>query len=102
MKNQHTPGPWKSTDNGIFANELNAHGNFYICSLPFVNEETSEKEKANLALISAAPDLLSALRWFADELPGIIRAHCPTGVPMSVASAHDAARAAIAKAEGNK
>ena len=91
----HTPGPWKSTVNGIFANELNAHGNFYICRLPFVNEETSEKEKANLALISAAPDLLEALRFLlADYIAINGEKLTESSVPV------DMARAAIAKAEG--
>lgn len=51
-------------------------------------------------LISAAPDLLSALQWFADELPEIIRQYCPEGVPTKVGEAHEAARNAIAKAKG--
>lgn len=50
-------------------------------------------------LFAAAPELLDVARWVADELPGIIRAHCPLGTPTSVAAAHDMARAAIAKAE---
>jgi len=58
------------------------------------------EDDANAHLIAASPDLLEALRWFADELPSIIRTHCPLGVPMSVSKAHDIACAAIAKAEG--
>lgn len=53
-------------------------------------------------LFAAAPDLLEALRWFADELPSIIRTHCPLGVPMSASKAHNIACAAIAKAEGRE
>lgn len=50
-------------------------------------------------LFAAAPELLEIAQWIADELPGVIRAHCPMGVPMAVAALHDMARAAIAKAE---
>ena len=102
MKNQHTPGPWqfdKSALTGrIDIRKNHANGDSRI--LGYVWHDQNGESNANL--ISAAPDLLSALRWFADELPGIIRAHCPAGVPMSVANAHDTARAAIAKAEGVK
>jgi len=87
----HTPGPWKHDETW----GLIKYGKTEICALHSGNE-------ANAHLIASAPDLLSALRWFANELPGIIRAHCPTGVPMSVVKAHDSARAAIAKAEGVK
>ena len=57
-------------------------------------------EHADAVLFAAVPELLDALRWFADELPSIIRTHCPLGIPMSVSKAHDIACAAIAKAEG--
>lgn len=64
-------------------------------------EQDREQERlANAQLIASAPELLDALRWFADELPSIIRTSCPEGVPMIVSDAHDKARAAIAKAEG--
>ena len=57
----HTPAPWAAADHGVFATELNDHGNFYVAALPFPSEEVTEKDKANLALIAAAPDLLAAL-----------------------------------------
>lgn len=57
---------------------------------------------ADAVLFAAAPELLKVAQWVADELPGIIRAHCPLGLPTSVAEAHDLARAAIAKAEGGE
>ena len=95
----HTPGPWKSTDNGIFANELNAHGNFYICRLPFVNEETSEKERANLALISAAPDLLDALEALMQRAVKDAERYAPDGNEPIWAFISDASDA-IAKGKG--
>ena len=53
-------------------------------------------------LLAAAPELLEALRWVADELPSMVRTHCPMGMPMTVSKAHDIACAAIAKAEGRE
>jgi hypothetical protein len=107
----HTPGPWELTDNSILAHNRSTQ----IIEHPRLKWEilkpSTESGKklvsemiiacnANARLISAAPDLLSALQWFADELPGIIRQYCPEGVPIQVANAHDAARSAIAKAKG--
>ena len=59
----------------------------------------SEEEKANAALIAAAPDLLEALEKLAGMVPEIAKA-LPFGVPMSYADAFDKARAAIAAARG--
>jgi len=98
----HTPGPWAITETGIFAEHLNAHGNFYICALPFPREEPSAQEAANLRLIAAAPELLAALRGAESALRKALP-FCPAD-----AEAHfvgewlEEARAAIAKAEGAK
>lgn len=100
----HTPAPWDLNGNGILLHPVtNAQlvtqrietslGSFEIL------DETNEPD-ANARLIAAAPDLLSALQWFADELPEIIRQYCPEGVPIRVAHAYDAAWVAIAKAKG--
>lgn len=85
----HTPAPWKHDSTW----GLIKYGKTEICALHSGN-------LANAHLISAAPDLLSALQWFADELPGIIRQYCPEGVPVQVGKAHEAARNAIDKAKG--
>ena len=50
MKNQHAPGPWKHDETW----GLIKYGKTEICALHSGNE-------ANARLISAAPDLLSAL-----------------------------------------
>lgn len=73
----HTPGPWTATEAGIFANELNAHGNFYVCALPFPNEEPDARDAANLRLIAAAPELAQQLNesiYMIERLRGWIKA----------------------------
>ena len=95
---KHTDGPWHITKETKF----HTMGTFITVrdSRDGVIAGTHVNDKANAHLIAAAPDLLEALRWFADELPSIIRTHCPLGVPMSASKAHNIACAAIAKAEG--
>ena len=53
-------------------------------------------------LFASAPELLEIAQWVADELPWIIRMHCPLGGTKYVAALHDKARAAIAKAKGGE
>jgi hypothetical protein len=88
----HTPGPFplritKNDDHFVIVTNHETH-----------YAKTFDPSAAHL--ISAAPDLLSALQWFADELPEVIRQYCPEGVPIRVAHAYDAAWVAIAKAKG--
>ena len=89
MSTQHTPGPWKATywhdedtDQGGWDISVNGH------LLPLCDMETdgSDDIEANARLISAAPDLLEALK-------GLLM-H-PLG-----AFENEAARAAIAKVKG--
>lgn len=108
-KTRHTSGPWQSvTAEDWDGATIQTQGGRIVaccdgCDIPGATREpTTEEAKANARLIAAAPELLDALRWFADELPSIIRTSCPEGVPMIVSDAHDKARAAIAKAEGRE
>lgn len=64
------------------------------------DSQMADSFEANAHLIAAAPELLAALEFFANELPSIIRQCCPNGVPMSVSEAHDKAAQAISKAKG--
>jgi hypothetical protein len=95
-KGKHTPGPWtcKREYDGYAEVDgpLNSRGQWYDFAkvVTIVEGKESAEGRANLNLILAAPDLLAALR----ELVGQRDAHFHT------ASAWDAARAAIAKAEG--
>lgn len=81
MKNQHTPGPWKHDETW----GLIKYGKTEICALHSGNE-------ANAHLISAAPDLLSALRE--------IMSSVPSGWAKGFEHLEKNAMAAIAKAEG--
>lgn len=95
----HTPGPWYLMPTAGH----DMHGQSAIAQEATGNTVAVAYDgKADARLLAAAPELLEALRWFADELPSIIRTNCPLGVPMSVLKAHDIARAAIAKAEGGE
>jgi len=95
---KHTPGPWH-TD--IFSLQVLSENSLGICQLqaqfgsdPFPNY------RANARLISAAPDLLEALKMyelFANEA----EEHGETPVSRTLLrAARSQARAAIAKAEG--
>lgn len=109
MKNElkHTPGPWVIGNNHDASSEdfiirqgddldALAIGSAFVDHIGLPLDEA----RHNAALIAAAPELLEALAWFADELQGIIHQICPHGVPLIVSEAHDKARAAIARAKG--
>lgn len=109
MSTQHTPGPWRQ--NGSL---ITAQGDFgtTIASLPckcdavprFADAAARDfaERDANARLIAAAPDLLAALRqlrnscempWMQTRMRG---ASCGNDVEIAL----NAARAAVAKAEG--
>jgi len=83
-------------------NSIPVHSGTKMSPLAYVSPrpQYNDTSEANARLIAAAPELLAALQYFATQLPGIIRQCCPQGVPMEVADAVDAARAAIQKAQG--
>lgn len=96
----HTPGPWTVKKSGSFAWAIrgNWHGqdshlalvDAMICQIkgPFYDEQA-----ANARLMAAAPDLLKCLRAWVESTHFSEQ----TG---SMAPVYEAARAAIAKAEG--
>ena len=89
MTAQHTPGPWKLTDGSSFVRDN--HKN--------VIADVWQDSISNLRLIAAAPDLLAALRAFVEQRDKL------AGFPQAVdpySGAYVAARAAIAKAEGQQ
>jgi hypothetical protein len=65
MKAKHTPGPWHHVGDGLVYTELTSNDDeaIFICD---ATEEgwmgPNDEEKANAQLISAAPELLEALR----------------------------------------
>lgn len=88
-----TKGPWRAWHNHIFAGPFNViKGGIsgFRAELCTLNEDDlSEKELADIGrLIAAAPDLLNALSVLADAAEAM-------GIPV------DAARAALAKAQGH-
>ena len=103
---QHTLGPWYVTEIAIIGND----GGTWVAEHPAVKwqtlksvtksgdaivAESIKQANANANLISAAPDLLSALRFL---LADYVAINGETLTGSSVPA--DMARAAIAKAEG--
>ena len=92
---QHTPGPWRIVefaDSGIFVSppddNISVICDIVTRSQELGNDDPSDEDRANAALIAAAPELLEALRRiFKMSLDVTIK---------------DIARAAIEKAEGAK
>ena len=83
-KSKHTPGPWVIDNDNVIYQEGTSE--------PIASAAPTADEKANAALIAAAPDLLAALESCSDalntEAGGLYKARI------------DQARAAIAKAKG--
>jgi hypothetical protein len=91
---KHTPGPWTITPpNGTTDDNVSHSICVPFCRLADVQEVGKPGEsEANAQLISAAPDLLAALKTCADWLS---RSVCVDDLEMAAN-----ARAAIARAEG--
>lgn len=91
----HTPGPWEHTGNGdIQGNEDNGHGMGPVDVCSVYLRTVKGRTEANARLIAAAPELLAALKQF-DAWPNMHRQD-------GLLNAFDAARAAIAKADGEQ
>lgn len=100
---KHTPGPWildydKGTTQDILSRK---HGG--ICTVRRAGRHDNETFAANARLIAAAPELLSALRQTLDALE-IAHEYASKTAPalacVKWAETKDAARSAIAQAEG--
>ena len=81
-----TPGPWQCDRSMRYRIVINSE-RANVATIPYLDREA----QANAELIAAAPELLEALRLCLDDLR--MTAHCTT-------RGMEAARAAIAKAEG--
>jgi hypothetical protein len=99
---KHTPGPWSFDDEFVFSGSLPGSrrlvAKFSLWSVP---KYPSDVDKANAALIAAAPDLLEALKQI------VASAHedrNPGHVSRVVVKIQDVYRAedAIARAEGKE
>jgi hypothetical protein len=87
----HTPGPWIFSNNGHGGSAVMA-SNHRILGYNL--------EDANARLIAAAPDLLAAAKGLVEAYHNSIHGRATFSQATKLADAIDAARAAIAKAEG--
>jgi hypothetical protein len=100
MSGQHTPGPWEYTkaassgDRGIHAEGTGIFAEAFA-DIRRAGENNSAEALANARLIAAAPDLLEALRWAAQNAD-----QSEAGRDDDWYAGLDRVRAAIAKAEG--
>jgi hypothetical protein len=99
---KHTPGPWMA-----WLDEDTNKFSVYRDRGRGVGEWVAEVHgtkgcfQANARLIAAAPDLLSELQALVNAVDGYIEAAIRDGEPVYLASP-ESARAAIAKARGDK
>lgn len=83
----HTPGPWVAVVGGADGKVRCSDGRYFLVGDLIYHEDN----KANARLIAAAPDLLAALKGLLAPEPGGVYA---------TNDVIDAARAAVAQAEG--
>ncbi len=102
---KHTPGPWTAEE--ATSNSIDIVSEEVEIATIISDEDFPEdcEERANARLIAAAPELLDALRDLADRAEGgVDYGLCHRGICSRSECAQcrrvDAARAAIAKAEG--
>lgn len=114
----HTPGPWRACRQGecTCGTVWSLPSDFPVCTardrVAVVHKEMAdapdmvyatiprEEAQANARLIAAAPDMLEALRWYADQLCEHGQAFEGCGKLPADDCAGCPARAAIAKVEG--
>lgn len=115
---KHTPGPWVvGYGNGLTGNRASPScfwdvqeikaipiscGDVAVCWLP-ISGQINEVMEADARLIAAAPELLEALEAML-EVHGVTQAYAEKHIeiPQSWVEVSDLARAAIAKAKGEK
>lgn len=105
---KHTPGPWHVSAAGrsVFAepNKIDHRGVTYAPCITEGIRPVSEEGNANACLIAAAPEMLAALELIAGLMQSLRESNGWQEIGYwcgpRVHRAEDAARAAIAKAEG--
>lgn len=97
--NKHTPGPWFSQydDNGFY--EIGSEAVSLRVAFTYSEYDTDE---ANARLIAAAPDLLAALQTAKILLEASYLDHEGTPNGQVIFTGLEAAREAIAKAQGEQ
>jgi len=99
MITKHTPGPWETVFEGHRLSVWSeGYGFVHSHEVPQVNIGATQTANANARLISAAPELLQALRDLQKELRDAIKLDVKKHYSLMVADA--CASKAIAKAEG--
>lgn len=100
---QHTPGPWKIFV-GQRTNPATMRTEFLFAQYAMLNTRVKDYEtaSANARLIAAAPDMLAALQGILSNA-GYTEGQAEPTIHSLIVARHclDAARAAVAKAEGN-
>jgi len=102
---KHTPGPWYSLKDtlheGQYFVRVQTYGYAPLATVRGDKRSTLKQSEANARLISAAPDLLEALKsllWYVDQLEMVVYSADDNGTHEEVAKA----KAAMAKATGEK
>ena len=99
MKGKHTPGPWRRYYGSMScAGIASVDDKVNICVMCDADPSQQQEVEADAALIAAAPDLLEALK----DIIACCRITGPVGNYAYIISdeRREAAKAAIAKAEG--
>ena len=65
MEILHDKGNWTATETGVFSENMNGHGNYYVAALPFPQDEPTKTDIENLRLIAAAPEFYSFVKLVA-------------------------------------
>src|SRR3990167_10924858 len=81
QKRGPTPGPWSVIDSeredAVAEQQVVASNGEYICDLiPILIGNHVEESEANAALIAAAPELLSALKFAVQQLEDVTHTSC--------------------------
>ena len=102
MEMKHTPGPWFYVSQRDWPHRQEIYitaMNWGVVAVASIDRSlaVSEVQRANLNLISAAPDLLEALKALVDDVSDRFDLDCPSTNP-GIKSCVAEARAAIAKA----
>jgi|LakMenEpi03Aug12_release.lakeMendotaPanAssembly.Ray.scaffolds.fasta_scaffold654476_2 hypothetical protein len=103
MKTEHTPGPWWTYKKPGHTNSFVGSSTHDVAEVPHAGGE--DTQASNARLIASAPELLDSLRecervirWAAQRSAGRVRADIVGGWLHQA----EQARAAIARAEGQK
>lgn len=105
-KAAHTPGPWKlcgpndGRNSAVVAGVEGGDPPYILCDVYKDVEEIARNAKANARLISAAPDLLAALKFFLERYVAFVASGDCGNWDVKFDPEVVKATAAIAKAEG--